>query len=147
MRPSIITLNLLSTSAMAMQAFTNADTFAAMLKRGDVIAKRQGYYPDTSNCGVGDTCEEACGPNQVECPSSSLTTLYCHSSVDGSHCCTDGSGSTLIMFPFPPLSSIAIIVYDPRKNILLTTIPRLLPCRVLLHIRRRRSYVLLPRRH
>lgn len=93
MYTSFLTLVCLSTSALAIQAVTNADTFGAMLRRGDAIAKRQGYYPDTVNCGRGDTCEEACGVNQVECPSNSLTTLYCHSSVDGSHCCTDGSGS------------------------------------------------------
>ncbi|OAL48583.1 hypothetical protein IQ07DRAFT_80739 [Pyrenochaeta sp. DS3sAY3a] len=94
MYSSLILLLSLSTSALAKQAVTNADSFGAMLKRGNAIAKRQGYYPDTSDCGVGDTCEEACGPNQVECPSNSLTTLYCHSSVDGSHCCTDGSGNS-----------------------------------------------------
>lgn len=94
MYSKIITLAFLSTSTLAMQAFTNADTFGAMLKRGNAIAKRQGYYPDTSTCGRGETCEEACGANQVECPSSSLDTLYCHSSVDGSHCCTDGSGNS-----------------------------------------------------
>ncbi|KAF1849664.1 uncharacterized protein K460DRAFT_1708 [Cucurbitaria berberidis CBS 394.84] len=91
---SILTLGLLSTSALAMQAFTNADSFGAMLKRGDAIAKRQGYYPNTNTCGRGDTCEKACGPNQVQCPSKSLTTLYCHSSIDGSHCCSDGSGKS-----------------------------------------------------
>ncbi|KAH7357593.1 hypothetical protein BKA66DRAFT_427549 [Pyrenochaeta sp. MPI-SDFR-AT-0127] len=91
---SLITLAFLSTSALAKQAVTNADSFGAMLRRGDAIAKRQGYYPDTRTCGRGNTCEEACGANQVECPSSSLTMLYCHSSIDGSHCCTDGSGKS-----------------------------------------------------
>lgn len=134
MYSSLIILLSISTSVLAKQAVTNADSFGAMLKRGNAIAKRQGYYPDTSDCGVGDTCEEACGPNQVECPSNSLTTLYCHSSVDGSHCCTDGSGST-----FTPLSPI-ILAHTNHPN-------RLLPRRLLLHVRWRGHDVLLPRWH
>ncbi|KAF2127375.1 hypothetical protein P153DRAFT_424623 [Dothidotthia symphoricarpi CBS 119687] len=89
-----ITIAILSTTSLASQAFTNANAFGAMLRRGDAIAKRQGYTPDTVLCGSGDTCEEACGAGQVECPSSSISTLYCHDSTDGSHCCSDGSGNS-----------------------------------------------------
>jgi hypothetical protein len=85
MRTSLVTFSLLAISAMAdMMAFTNANSFGAMLKRGDTILKRQGYTPDTTYCGRGDTCAEACGANSVECPSSDTSMLYCHDSNDGS---------------------------------------------------------------
>lgn len=85
MRTSFIAFSLLATSAIAQKfAFTNANSFGAMLKRGDTILKRQGYTPDTSSCGRGDTCAEACGANSVECPSTDTSVLYCHDSDDGS---------------------------------------------------------------
>ncbi|EUC43801.1 hypothetical protein COCMIDRAFT_99903 [Bipolaris oryzae ATCC 44560] len=64
-----------------------------MLRRGSAIAKRQGYYPTSDVCsGPGDTCAEACGAEYVECPSDGSVTS-CHSTTDGSHCCTDGTGN------------------------------------------------------
>ncbi|KAF3032291.1 hypothetical protein E8E12_001630 [Didymella heteroderae] len=94
MRTSIVALSLLAASAAADKlAFQNL-SFGAMLKRGDMILKRQGYTPETETCGRGETCEEACGLNSVECPSSDSTTLYCHLSNDGSKCCPDGSGNS-----------------------------------------------------
>jgi hypothetical protein len=84
MRTSIVALSLLAASAVADKlAFQNL-SFGAMLKRGDMILKRQGYTPETETCGRGETCAEACGANSVECPSSDSTTLYCHLSNDGS---------------------------------------------------------------
>ncbi len=85
MRTQFVALGLMAASAMAnMAAFTNANSFGAMLKRGDTILKRQGYSPDTTFCGRGDTCAEACGANSVECASSDTSMLYCHDSDDGS---------------------------------------------------------------
>jgi hypothetical protein len=85
MHTPFVALTFLAVSTMAQKlAFTNTASFGAMLKRGDAIIKRQGYTPDTTSCGTGDTCEEACGVGQVECPSSSAFTLYCHDSTDGS---------------------------------------------------------------
>ena len=82
---SLVIFSVLAVSAMAdMMAFTNANSFGAMLKRGDTILKRQGYTPDTTYCGRGDTCAEACGANSVECPSSDTSMFYCHDSNDGS---------------------------------------------------------------
>ncbi|XP_014560869.1 hypothetical protein COCVIDRAFT_88141 [Bipolaris victoriae FI3] len=64
-----------------------------MLKRGSAIAKRQGYYPTTGYCDMpGDTCQEACGAEYVECPTDGSFTS-CHSTTDGTHCCTDGTGN------------------------------------------------------
>ncbi|KAF2625235.1 hypothetical protein BU25DRAFT_412684 [Macroventuria anomochaeta] len=96
MRTSFAATSLLAASTMANQllAFTNANSFGAMLKRGDTILKRQGYSPDTSYCGRGDTCAEACGANSVQCPSTDTSMLYCHDSNDGSKCCPDGSGNS-----------------------------------------------------
>lgn len=85
MRTSIVTLTLLAASAIAIKpAVTNIPSFSAMLKRGDMILKRQGYTPETDDCGKGVTCAEACGANNVECPSNDSSTLYCHLSTDGS---------------------------------------------------------------
>jgi hypothetical protein len=81
----LIVFALLSAFTVAQkQAFTNANSFGAMLKRGDSIVKRQGYTPETEWCGTGDTCEVACGAGKVECPSKDISTLYCHDSKDGS---------------------------------------------------------------
>lgn len=96
MYTSLVVLALLSASTMAQKlAFTNANSFGAMLKRGDAIVKRQGYTPDTTSCGTGDTCEEACGAGQVECPSNSAFTLYCHDFTDGSVSNTHGKQPTV----------------------------------------------------
>lgn len=85
MRGPILALSLMAASTMAdMGAFTNANSFGAMLKRGDTIMKRQGYSPDTTFCGRGNTCAEACGTGSVECPSTDTSMLYCHDSTDGS---------------------------------------------------------------
>ncbi|KAF2183408.1 hypothetical protein K469DRAFT_635392 [Zopfia rhizophila CBS 207.26] len=57
------------------------------------MMKRQGgYYPTTHLCGKGDTCAEACGPTQVQCPSESG--LYCYDPTIGDHCCPDGTGNS-----------------------------------------------------
>lgn len=95
MRTSFITFGLLAVSVVANKmAFTNANTFGAMLKRGDTILKRQGYTPDTEYCGRGDTCAEACGTGSVECPSTDTSTLYCHNSSDGSVRSSNNIGSS-----------------------------------------------------
>lgn len=85
MHTSFMVITLLAAFTMAEKlAFTNADSFGAMLRRGDTILKRQGYTPDTISCGRGDTCVEACGADSVQCPSKDTSQLYCHSSTDGS---------------------------------------------------------------
>ncbi|KAF1928742.1 uncharacterized protein M421DRAFT_420641 [Didymella exigua CBS 183.55] len=94
MRASIVALGLLVVSTMADKlAFQNI-SFGVMLKRGDMILKRQGYTPETETCGRAETCEEACGANSVECSSTDTSTLYCHLSNDGSKCCPDDSGNS-----------------------------------------------------
>ncbi|CAA9964074.1 hypothetical protein PTMSG1_07433 [Pyrenophora teres f. maculata] len=85
---------MLSASVAATQSLTNARSFSAMLKRGDALVKRQGYYPESDICnGSGTTCPEVCGANTVECPSNTPNFLSCHSTLDGTHCCTDGTGN------------------------------------------------------
>ncbi|EDU46902.1 hypothetical protein PtrSN002B_011498 [Pyrenophora tritici-repentis] len=94
MYAKIITVAILSASVAATQSFTNARSFGAMLKRGEVLTKRQGYYPQSDICnGSGTTCQEICGADKVECPSSNPNFLRCHSTLDGTHCCTDGTGN------------------------------------------------------
>jgi hypothetical protein len=86
----ILTLALFITSVLGTN-FHAAQDFGAMLRRGDAILKRQGYYPTTHYCGEGDTCAEACGPTYVQCPSNADT--YCYDPSVGDHCCRDGTGS------------------------------------------------------
>ncbi|KAF2690680.1 hypothetical protein K458DRAFT_412029 [Lentithecium fluviatile CBS 122367] len=85
-----LSLAVLSSTAFASQYYQAAHyDFGAMLKRGEALAKRQGYYPTTTPCGDGDTCAEACGAETVQCPSSSG--LYCFDPTLGA-CCPDNSG-------------------------------------------------------
>jgi hypothetical protein len=67
--------------------------FRAMLRRGDTLTKRQGYYPTSNPCGSGTTCAEACGAGQVECIADVGRGVCFDPSL--SQCCPDGSGSTL----------------------------------------------------
>jgi len=90
-----IVMALFATSALAADVsdvWTDATSFGAMLARGDVIAKRQGYVPQQRTCGSGRTCQEACGPNHVQCPSTDSRT-HCHDPTTGTHCCLDGTGN------------------------------------------------------
>lgn len=64
--------------------------FGSMLKRGDALAKRQGYYPSSTPCGSGTTCAEACGATQIECPADVGRGVCFDPSL--SRCCPDGSG-------------------------------------------------------
>ncbi|KAF2441612.1 hypothetical protein P171DRAFT_418288 [Karstenula rhodostoma CBS 690.94] len=64
--------------------------FGAMMRRGDALAKRQGYYPSSKPCGSGTTCAEACGAGQVECPADAGRGVCFDPSL--SQCCPDGSG-------------------------------------------------------
>ena len=96
MYTKIFTVVLLSSTTLAMQGFVNHPSFGVMLKRGSAIAKRQGYYPESDPCtGDGTTCAEVCGAEYVLCPSNDSLVLSCHSTLDGSHCCPDNTGSEL----------------------------------------------------
>ena len=87
----ILTLAFFTTSVLGTNIYAPVHDFGAMLRRGDAILKRQGYYPTTHLCGEGETCAEACGATYVQCPSTSGT--YCYDPAVGDHCCRDGSGS------------------------------------------------------
>jgi len=59
------------------------------------LAGRQdnGYAPTQSYCnGPGDTCESACGPGNVQCPSTDDST-HCFIPGNGQKCCPDGLGN------------------------------------------------------
>jgi hypothetical protein len=84
----------LATAAEVPEVWTDATSFGAMLARGEVIEKRQGYTPGQRTCGTGLTCEEACGVGSVQCPSNDRD-IHCHFPSTGTHCCTDGTGSKL----------------------------------------------------
>jgi hypothetical protein len=145
MYTKLFTVALLSTSTLAMQGFINHPSFGVMLTRGNAIAKRQGYYPDSDPCtGDGTTCAEVCGVETVACPSNDPLVLSCHSALDGTHCYPDNSGSESTKL------SLERPVANPGRSSLLrkssSMIRRLWPRR-LLHLRYCRSNILLPRRH
>ncbi|KAF2732411.1 hypothetical protein EJ04DRAFT_578370 [Polyplosphaeria fusca] len=81
-----LTFAALSTAVLAAEFYSPANTFGAMMKR------QGGYHPTTHLCGQGETCQEACGPTYVQCPSDSG--LYCYDESQGYHCCPDGTGNS-----------------------------------------------------
>lgn len=87
----VLSVGLLATSALASQAFSPVHNFGAMLPR-DALNKRQGYYPSTSYCGTGDTCEVACGAEYRQCDSGG-NGLYCYDPSIKETCCPDKTGS------------------------------------------------------
>jgi hypothetical protein len=131
----ILTLALFTTCVLGTSIYAPVHDFGAMLRRGDAILKRQGYYPTTHLCGEGETCAEACGATYVQCPSTSGT--YCYDPTIGDHCCRDGSGSQ----SYPHLPS-----YPATQAGILTCRYRLVQRRLLLHHRRARQHLLLPGR-
>ena len=92
-----LTIAFLTTSVLGADFYSPVHDFGVMLKRGEAMMKRQGYYPTTHLCGQGETCAEACGPTQVQCPSDAG--LYCYDPTVGDHCCPDGTGSKSLAIP------------------------------------------------
>jgi len=59
------------------------------------LAGRQdaGYAPTQNYCnGPGDTCQTACGPDSVQCPSTDGG-VHCFVPSQGQQCCPDGEGN------------------------------------------------------
>jgi hypothetical protein len=52
-----------------------------------------GYKPEQTQCGDGDTCSEACGASYTSCSATSSEKSHCYDPTVGQSCCTDGSGS------------------------------------------------------
>jgi hypothetical protein len=55
----IILTSLTVATAVANQKFKTLNS--------NVFGKRQEYQPTITTCGIGETCEEACGPGYLEC--------------------------------------------------------------------------------
>lgn len=96
---SLLPLALLATSAAASSpaskpTFTKHHSFHAVLARGAALLARQdNYVPETTECDLGgDTCETACGPTSVECPSNNAEMTFCYDKAQ-EHCCPNGDGS------------------------------------------------------
>ncbi|KAJ6784615.1 hypothetical protein PWT90_11008 [Aphanocladium album] len=52
-----------------------------------------GYVPETTKCGAGNTCAEACGAEFAECPSKDGVS-HCFNPAAKQSCCQDGSGNS-----------------------------------------------------
>lgn len=51
-----------------------------------------GYTPDVTKCGNGDTCAQACGAGFAQCPSEDKV-AHCFNPTAKQACCLDGSGN------------------------------------------------------
>jgi hypothetical protein len=70
---------------------------------GLVVRQANGYQPTHGpTCtGAGDTCETACGPTYLQCPST--TGIHCFDTAIKQICCSDGNGCEF--FPLNPFST------------------------------------------
>ncbi|UNI21640.1 hypothetical protein JDV02_007614 [Purpureocillium takamizusanense] len=68
---------------------------AVMNLPGQELQRRStnGYEPETSQCGKGNTCAEACGPGYDQCATTD-NVAHCFNPAAGESCCTDGSGNS-----------------------------------------------------
>ncbi|KAH7165485.1 hypothetical protein EDB81DRAFT_254896 [Dactylonectria macrodidyma] len=59
------------------------------------LARRDtnGYQPEQTVCGDGNTCAEACGEGYETCPSTDDST-HCFNPANAQICCSDGSGNS-----------------------------------------------------
>jgi hypothetical protein len=55
-------------------------------------ADPDGYVPEQTVCGDGDTCAQACGAGYVTCASSDAA-IHCYNVDAKETCCPNGSGS------------------------------------------------------
>lgn len=62
-----------------------------------------GYEPEQTICGSGDTCAEACGSGYTECPSND-DSIHCYNPEAKQACCADGTGSMFLRSLLPFLS-------------------------------------------
>ena len=53
-----------------------------------------GYQPEQTVCGEGDTCGDACGSGYTQCASNDAS-VHCYNPTADQLCCSDGSGSEL----------------------------------------------------
>jgi hypothetical protein len=69
---------------------------ARMSVRNILLGRRQddgGYQPDTTLCGTGTSCAEACGAGFAQC-SSTDGAVYCYDAGNSQTCCPNGSGNS-----------------------------------------------------
>jgi hypothetical protein len=59
-----------------------------------------GYQPEQTVCGDGDTCAEACGAGYTECGAVD-DSIHCFNPDVKQACCNDGTGSKLQANPVP----------------------------------------------
>jgi hypothetical protein len=68
---------------------------AVMPLSGLSLARRDtnGYIPEETVCGDGNTCAEACGGGFTQCASNDAAT-HCFNPEAGQACCSDGTGNS-----------------------------------------------------
>ncbi|KAF3022030.1 hypothetical protein E8E14_012606 [Neopestalotiopsis sp. 37M] len=62
----------------------------------DILMGRQagaGYYPDSTACGTGNTCAEACGAGYQQCYSTD-DLIHCYDAANAQTCCPNSSGDS-----------------------------------------------------
>ncbi len=81
-------------ATMAAVAAAEAQPYRLAVMPGMSLMRRvtSGYNPETTKCGAGNTCAEACGTGFAECPSKDGVS-HCYNPGAKQNCCQDGSGS------------------------------------------------------
>jgi hypothetical protein len=62
------------------------------LRQLGLVRRDDGYVPEQTQCGDGNTCAEACGAGYDICPSDG-TAIHCFNPTASETCCPDGTGS------------------------------------------------------
>lgn len=92
---STVVIATLACQVAAMEGL-GKPTLAKMSVKDMLLGKRQvdgGYQPDTTFCGVGTTCAEACGAGYEQCASNDEQT-HCFNSGSSQTCCPNQSGDS-----------------------------------------------------
>ncbi|KAF2454901.1 hypothetical protein BDY21DRAFT_399031 [Lineolata rhizophorae] len=95
MRASILALIATTTTTLTLASALNPSKpykLSASISTRDLFARRDGYSPSSTFCGIGDTCGEACGTSYRECASRDAATLRCYNPSIGQKCCANRSG-------------------------------------------------------
>jgi len=130
----------LAVLALASQAV--AEEMTHKLSARDIFGLQvrdgSGYQPTSKFCKMGATCAEACGAGYQTCPSSD-NAIHCFNQGNKEICCSDLSGSTLLLLRECPLPL-------PRPMLTSYHPPRLVRCRFLLRLACDQRHLVLPRR-
>ena len=78
---SIIVLsNMAQPTSLAQKVFRWSNPY---LTHGHIMERQSGYSPELSSCGIGTTCNSACGNGFVTCNANTNLALFCYNPSHG----------------------------------------------------------------